>query len=305
MTMKETIKQFCEQFGYPKEAAETLAEAGDRLEKAPEKTIFTELVRQYQTDRLTDFQVIWEPLAAVAEKTGIHLYTVHLLFFIFCAEHLKELYRQKGIPEEFWYDSVTDLKWKTEECYKMYGIWGIFVAFWYPGFFQMKIFALGRLEFEIYDMPADYHGTSFPLKKGDPVLSVHIPSSGSLKQEDCVDSFRKAYHFFRKYFPQIYGDKEILPFFCSSWLLYKKHEEFLPEHSNIRKFMKFFDIFSSWEDSSYHDFWRIFYKPHNAKREELPCETSLQKAYLQWFDRRNLPGQGLGVFFFDGQQIIQ
>ena len=69
--------------------------------------------------------------------------------------------------------------------------------------------------------------------------------------------------------------------------------------------MKFFDIFSSWEDSSYHDFWRIFYKPHNAKREELPCETSLQKAYLQWFDRRNLPGQGLGVFFFDGQQIIQ
>ena len=29
--MKETIKQFCEQFGYPKEAAETLAEAGDRL----------------------------------------------------------------------------------------------------------------------------------------------------------------------------------------------------------------------------------------------------------------------------------
>lgn len=300
--MQQTILNFCQSFDYPDEAKKALTEAAEKVETCQQFSLFSKLKEQYDADELPDFKAIWEPLDRVAESSGVSVYTVHLLFFMSCAGHLRELYREAEIPDMIWKDSMMDLKWKTLECYKLYQIWGIFVAFWYPPFFQLKLFALGRLEFEVIDLPDDYPGNP-PLKKGAPVINVHIPSCGPLKTEDCMKSFTMAYDFFKKQNPEYFASKEELPFYCYSWLLFKKHEIFLPEQSNIRKFMNLFDIFKSWEDNTYHDFWRIFYQPQNAPREKIPCKTSLQKAYLKWMDEGNLPGVGMGLFYYNGKKI--
>lgn len=304
--MKEYMKNFFRIFDYPEDARENLLTAYQKIQdSAPAAEKFNGIVGEYETDRIEDFNLIWEPLDRTAEFAYLHIYTVHLLFFICCSRHLKELYEKNNLPESIWHDSMADLKWKLLECKKMHGLWGTFVGFWFPVFFKLMLFGIGRLEFEQVNVQEEYIGKQYSLHRGDSAINIHIPSSGPLKKEACMESFKQAYTFFKKLMPEEFGDKEVIPFVCGSWLLYKKHELFLPEASNIRGFMNFFEIHTSWEDNSYHDFWRIFYKNHNAKREELPCETSLQRAYLKWFDEGNLPGCGLGVFFFDGEKIIK
>lgn len=64
------------------------------------------------------------------------------------AERLRENYRAAGLTDELFWDTIADLKFKLIECYDVYGIWGTFVASWYPWFYTMHRFKLGRLQYE-------------------------------------------------------------------------------------------------------------------------------------------------------------
>ena len=73
---------------------------------------------------------------------------------------------------------------------------------------------------------------SFEIKNPDKTLGFHIPSSGiPLTDEVRLDSYKKAYEFFKDY----RREDGLMIFECGSWLLWDGYKEFLPAKSNILK----------------------------------------------------------------------
>jgi hypothetical protein len=229
---------------------------------------------------LTDYSDILEQLDKAAALAGVHRFTVHLLFYICLSKHTKELYIQRGIPYTVYFDSMSDLKWKLFECKKMYDVWGSACAWWFPRFFDLTRFALGRLQFETVAANATYTKNGYTVNPEDIVLNIHIPSSGPLIHEECLASYRIAADFYKDTF----GDKPVV-FKCTSWLLYPPHYEFLPKNSNILKFMSDFDIISSYVEENMSFLWRIFYTDKFDDLDAPPLRNLLQRAYIDWLKK--------------------
>ena len=147
------------------------------------------------------------------------------------------------------------LKYKLLECREVQGVWGNFVSFWYPIFYTCDIFKLGRLEYEntTYAWEEPYIKNGYAIKHGDPVKSVHIPSSGEPFDEAArLASYRLAYEFFRE---ELNGGPLVCV--CDSWLLYPDYQQILSPSSNILSFQKDFDVISSRTEEEFHDIWRV------------------------------------------------
>ena len=298
--MTNYILSFCDEFNYPLEAKQCLQAAYVQLKKNPTALVmFQKYIDGYNNDELTDYNPILPLLDKAAELSGTHRYIIHLLFYICLTKHTKYLYEKRKLSYGIYYDSMSDLKWKLLECHKMYGVWGSFVASWFPGFFQLTRFALGRLQFEIIEFQRSYEKRAYRLQPKDIVVNIHIPSSGLLLHEDCLLSYCKATDFFKEYFVG-----KPTTFVCNSWLLYPPNKDLLPKESNIIQFMDDFDIIDSSIDEKDEDLWRIFYREYNGHPEELPCKTSLQRAYIEWLVKGNHIGNGTGVFMFEGKRIL-
>ena len=298
--MEDYIASFCKEFQYPAEAAESLLNEFGKLTKDTNAmNIFQKQVDLYNCGGLTDYHEALKLINKASELSGANSYTIFLLFFICLSKHTRELYEEKNIEYAAFYDSMYDLKCKLYECHKLHGIWGTFVADWFPRFFQLTRFALGRLQFETDVFKNTYSKNGNALSPGDTVLNIHIPSRGPLIHEDCLESYRMASVFFKDFFVQ-----KPTAFVCNSWLLFPSHKEFLPKESNILAFMNDFDIISSGFSENREDLWRIFYKEYTGNADELPNDTSLQRAYAGWLRKGNKTGHGYGVFLFNGENII-
>ena len=289
------VKAFSTEFGYPSEAIIALTDGMKTIEANSEAfALFDGQVRLYKKSETFNHPQTIEAAKMAAELSGVHSYTAQLLLYICFAEHTKEKYKAKGIDDSIYIDSMSDLKWKLHECYAVHGIWGSFVAFWFDRFFDLTRFALGRLQFEIVEFASDYEKGNDIIRKGEAAVNIHIPSNGPLLVQDCEKSFTLAADFFKDYFK----DKEKVVFQCNSWLLYPKHREFLPQYSNILKFMDMFDIYASNEDPKNADAWRIFWVEDRSNIDLLPTKTSIQRAYVEWFKSGGTMGGGQGVRFW-------
>jgi len=165
----------------------------------------------------------------------------------------------------------------------------------------MDAFVLGRLSYELSELPLDYHKNGYIYPKGEKIFSLHIPSSkpfGPLNKDARLASYKKAYNFFSD---KLNGKPMVI--YCSSWLLYLPNKLFYPKKSNILDFMNDFDIVYS-ENTEFYDKWRVFGKDYTKPLNELPCETSLQNAFVDWLKAGNQVGCGSGILLFDGDNII-
>jgi len=292
--MRSYITCFCKEFGYSAEALNALLETYDKIMQTESaKNTFCDLI-----DRFEYKESVLPILNEVAKDSDANKYSVHLLYYVCLSKQLRKMYEEKNIPCNIFYDSMTDLRCKLFECHKVHGVWGSFVAFWFPRFFDLTRFALGSLQFETIQFDREYEKNGYTVHKGDTVLNMHIPSSGPLKHELCIDSYRRA----REFYKDIFGEKPTV-FVCNSWLLFPKHKEILPSDSNIRKFMDDFDIISSNDNNNYGDLWRIFGKFYNGNPEELPEDTQLQRIYKDFIKKGNTVGTGFGIILFDGNVI--
>ena len=185
-------------------------------------------------------------------------------------------------------DSMLDLKWKLDECKAVKGICGSFVAGWFPGFFNLTRFALGRLQFELVDFWLDYNDNGISLKKGDKVINVHIPRTGTpMDKESCDKSYAQAREFFK---PQV---GENCPFICHSWLLYPENLEILPKHTNTYRFASEFYIAESATNDG-EDLWRLF-DTDEKDPEKLPTNSSFRRNYVEHLKKGGKVGWGLGI----------
>ena len=292
--MDNYLVTFCNEIRFPEEATQDLLENYIEL-RSKENCFarFSELVESFKTYNSNDYSDIFTELDDIAMLSGLHKYSIHMLYLIALSINTRKLYEEKHISIEIFLDSMADLRAKLMECKELYGVWGTGVASWEIDLFNLNLIALGRLQFELIPYQGEYTKGIHSIKQGDMVLNIHIPSLGPLLYDDCKASFKKAANHFKDFFKE----KPVV-FVCHSWLLYPEHKEFLPPNSNILKFMSFFDIISSEISENKLDLWRIFYKDWEKDPMDLPRNTSIQRSYADWLMKGNKIGIGSGVFFY-------
>ena len=287
------ITETARKFEFPAEAAEYLGECFDKM-VATEGVIS---LRYDIQDRffLDEDETWFDMLQTVADQSGVNRYSVDMIFMLLAAKPLRYLYQQEGLSEQMYLDSMNDLRCKLFECKKMYDVWGTFVTRWFRGFYQLKRYTFGRLEYDVATSTEEYKDV---LKPGDLMLSCHIPSSGPLLEDAVKDSLRQAYRFFR--------DKNMLPsngklvVRCMSWLLYPPILEQMDDRSNMKKFYRLFDIVDQGPHEQNHDFWRVFYVPYSEEAlNTVPTNTSLEKIIVNRLKSGEKMGGGKGFIVVD------
>ena len=130
------IKDICERLSFPVEATEVFIKGYADIRGADgclalldraKSLFFEDDPKQYRT-----------VLAEIATKTGIHKYTVDMIFLLYCTDRAKESFSALGISDNIFYDTMYDLTIKLDECKRLYGVWGTFVVWWYPEFFKAR-----------------------------------------------------------------------------------------------------------------------------------------------------------------------
>lgn len=290
----DSLKEFFLKYDYPQAGAEALLESLEAL--CAHRQMFSLLERSvaayesWQTPEKADIQALLNQVRQGAGDYGFRKEPAELLLFLLLCPHLEALYRQKGLPEDWFAGVARDLRSKLNECHAVRGIWGSFVADWFVRFFAVDRFVPGRLQFELIAIPAEYCPEGFTHMAGTPAVNVHIPSGAPLRPEAVRESMAAAARFYADRFP----DGNVL-FICHSWLLFPGHLEMLPEDSGIRQFMAEFTLAGTYDDPSGHDLWRIFNTDHTDDPEALPQDTALQRAYVRWLKDGKTVGGGIGI----------
>ena len=288
--MREYLESFMTECGYPDEARKELLSAFDKLKT---DTDFYSLINAYADSYNVDYTAALASVREIALGVGVHKYTAELLLFLCYTQALQKHYENAGIPLDIYRNTVLDLKYKLDECKCVYGVWGSFVAYWFPGFFKLERFAFGRLQFELVSLGTDYSKDGVVLTPDSKVINVHIPRTRTpLTKGAVTESYRLAAEFFRP----LLGDK--IAFICNSWLLFPRHNEMLSETSNIRYFISDYELMSYGEYKDYSETWRLFDTMYSGDIERLPADTSLRRAYVELIKRGEHTGWGKGIFIY-------
>ena len=290
--MRTYLTEFFKEFAYTAEDSAALMAAYDKISANPTANErFDQALAAYDTDQNCDFGEAMHRARQAGDAVGIHNYQAELLLFICFSRKLRERYEACSLPLQIWHDSMLDLKYKLEECRVVCGICGSFVAGWFPGFFNLTRFALGRLQFEIHEFDNDYQAGDVLITKGSKAINMHIPRSGQpLSKELYEDAFARAKVFYKDIFPE--GP---IPFICHSWLLYPESANFVPPHLNVYKFLSEFTVFESHYNDG-EDLWRLF-DTMERHPDRLPTDTSLRRAFVAHLQNGGRVGWGFGILF--------
>ena len=294
--MKAYAIDFMNEIGFDGEAIDSLISDLDKiLANDKSKAIFEECVALYEQEIDRNYNDLTAMADEAGDLVGVHRYAAQMLMFIMLSKHLRELYREKNISDRIWFDSMSDLKWKLWECKAVKGIWGSFVGVWYYRFFDMTRFALGRLQFEMWDVNDECEIGGREIRKGMKAISIHIPRTLTpLTRESRLDAYRQAAEVFADEF----GEQRII-FACHSWLLSKEMPEMLNEGSNLKGFIDEFHIvkYEISEKGDYSEAWRLFDMDYTGNIEDYPEDSSLRRRYKAYLKDGGRMGCGMGFFF--------
>ncbi len=303
--LNEHFKEVEKRLGFPQEAVEIFEKVATKIDTSKNlNKKFEAIFNEYLFPEAHDFGKCFDKITLLSIGYGIKEYTLDMVFLIRATEVMHNLYKERGLSEDLFWHTIKDLKYKYDECVKCKEVHGTFVPWWNTEFFNLHRFALGRYQFDM----TTYGGEDFTssagitIKKGDKTLGFHIPSSGiPLTDEVRLDSFKQAYHFFTDY----RREDGLMIFECGSWLIYEGYKDFLPENSNILKFIGDFEIVSSEAKDKFDDAWRIFNKSGYKSPKKWDEETSMQRAFKKHVLSGGKTGHGHGIIVFDGEKIVR
>ncbi|UVI30443.1 acyltransferase domain-containing protein [Paenibacillus spongiae] len=200
------------------------------------------------------------------------------------AADVHEEYRLRGIDDEIYFDTFSDIQIWCLTCKRDYGEYGIEEYHWLQEHIQLRLFRLGRLQFQPSALERTLEVDGRTVFKNQIVLNVHIPSGESLESRSVEESFERARSFFRGITPV---------FTCHSWLLYPGLSEVLPQGSNILQFQKEFIIYETDCESNQAE-QRIFNQPR-SDRSQYEEHTTLQRSAKAYLLAGNKLGNGSGI----------
>ncbi len=300
----EFIQNLMNRLNFPEEAKNAFTRISDRLDADSEfAKPFDAAYHSYMFPTAAEIDTALAAISRTAQKFGESEYTLHMVFILSCMEELYRRYKLFGFSDEIYWESADDLRCKLKECMDCKGVPGTFVAGWNDGLFRMERFAFGRFQFE--KDPFTHKGgyvtkCGYKIEENSTVINFHIPSSGIPLTDDVrLDAYKRAYEFFKDGF-----DGPVI-FCCGSWLLYPEHKKFLPEKSNILRFIDDFEIISVGTNDVFHDAWRVFGKDADLPFAQWPEKTSLQRAFKKWILGGNKTGDAYGIIVFDGEKILR
>lgn len=229
-------------------------------------------------------------------------YSSDVIFVLECTGYLYEDYKSANISDEIFYDTMCDITYKMREFYSMNGFYGTSVITWLEGFLKLKRFALGRLQYDLWEHREDTIVIDgFEIEKGYKTIACHIPSSGPLTHELVLDSFKKAYKFFSDRIKN-----GILLIECFSWLLFPLYEPIFKDSAkNTYSFIRNFKIYDTYFMEKFSDCWRVFgIEIDDCVFDELPENTRMQKGFKEYLKKNNEFGGARGALLFDGEKIL-
>lgn len=211
---------------------------------------------------------------------------IRLAVILKCAENTYEKYKQLGIDDSIFFDTVDDIRiWCENNDNK-----GLKNYNWIKNHISFELFKIGRLQYQFCTCKSKILKYNLlPFDYGEKVIYVHIPQGEKLVYSDCVESLKAAREFFSKYFP----DYSYRFFFCESWLLYGENWQFMEPSSNILQFSSLFDVVYS-NDIDNQAIERIFGK-RQRKIEKYQENTTLQRNAKAYMKNGGKLGIGIGV----------
>lgn len=263
------LQEFCKGIGLMPEAAEKLNIIGlTEEEYADGRALF-------QSDKKAFYSTI-------AGKKDFRMQ--FLYYYCRMACEVYEQYCEKGIKENIYWDTFRDITFWCENCLKEFGEYGIDQYDWFFRHIEMKIFRFGRLEFEMMSSEWDLEYEGGKIRKGDPVINIHIPQGEKLNISACIKSCRRGREFWGEEYPCV----------CHSWLLYPWLTDVLKPGSNILEFQKLFRIVRI-DYVEREAEWRIFTKIQENPKEYHE-ETSLQRSAKKYLLEGKKLGTGIGIW---------
>lgn len=250
-----TFFSLCEQLHFPQEAVKKIAAADAQYDHEALAPVWRKLY-----DPKT-----WD--AAVKELQGIFAEDEDgmkmLTCMLHCCLYTRELYEERGIPEDIFLATMSFLIRFLERQKEIAGEYVFVWAWWFPRQLALREFRIGELEYEMTE------------EGGVPCLSVHIPAGVSLTKEKLGATHRAWKAFAAKFFPA-YENAEV---YCDSWMLSPALRELLPANSNILYFQSCFEILHSDDNDAVLDWVFPGEKP---PYEQLSERTSLQRAMKRY-----------------------
>jgi hypothetical protein len=291
--VKNSIDDMFKRYEYPQSFKDLMYKINDLVSDCEIERILS----TYQSVDKLDIDKLSEISHELSEKYNVHSFTFNLYELVCLVPKLKEFFKEKGIDESVFYNTVNDIRYKYRECTNVRGVEGIRDSSWkrwYNVIFEMRIFGLGRFQYEIKQFRLkEYSKDGNVVREGDEVLNIHIPSSGvSLTKEERYKSYAMAKEFFKDKF----GGKPI-PVVCWSWLMNPEHDKILPNGSNIVDFMHDFDIIDTEEYPDYNVLSPWIFGKERVDLDTMPENSSLQRSIKKHLQNGGKLAWGYGVFF--------
>ena len=277
---------------FPLESMQSLKIALDRLCQGEQAQILQTIVKEYQEDFRIKYDVMEQRFNKIALLSGVDEKQVMLLAYVSLVEGLKKHYIDKGYPLENFADTIKELKSKMLDCKGYHGVWGLGNGRVVNTHFVMSRFGMGVFQFEIIRLEKGFVVEGEEFKQGDFAINIHIPR---LDQPFTKDARMQSYLRAKKFFKDRFPERDKLPFYCHSWLLFKKHKEMLKPTSNIVSFINDFTIIEDYDYPDYAETWRFCDRPFTTL-EEMPKNNSIQKAYAEIISKGEKIGGAEGMF---------
>jgi len=242
--------------------------------------------KQLKTLFYEDYQAFREE-AAKEENANLAVLYLYLKW----AEDTREKYREIGADESMFLDAMRDIQIWTEDHYVKTGGHGILDWGWPQQLMKLKVFRIGRLEFEPAVMWEDIEVNGKKVLKGENILGVHIPAGEKLSPEAVKESLLRAPAFFRKH----YGT-EYRAYQCGSWLLSPDLEKLLKPDSAILRFQKNFTLYAVKPSRQAEE--RVFLRVSDDY-ESYPEDTTLRKNLKMYLLSGGSVRNGSGIGFFE------
>lgn len=190
-------------------------------------------------------------------------------------------YKNEGIPEKIYIDTMKCFTRFIKEHKESYGEYGFDRDFWTWRQLSLRLFRIGELEYEKCLIGEDK----------EKFISMHIPSDAVISRENCLESYKMSKEFFKRFYP----DFENVPNKCSSWLLSPELKELLPENSRILQFQQLFEIENTVNKGA-NNFLEWVYKRKDIPIDQLPEQTTLQRNMKKYLLAGGLISEGEGIF---------
>lgn len=172
------VEQFCE---------------GIKLDPIAQEIVYRypiddEVYQSYKQHFYNNRFTFFERVKQTADYRQLFLY----LFVRFAFDAYEE-YQIRGIEDTVYFDTFSDIGLWCLNCKRDFNEYGIEEYNWLQEHVQLRLFRLGRLQFQPYAFDREIEINGKRIFKGQIVLNVHIPEGEPLDPHKVEASFKSAH----------------------------------------------------------------------------------------------------------------